>query len=278
VGSGEEEMDEVTTVPSVQYLPLYLLDPPPTPLRTQADQDKFEEMVASIKQFGILQPLGVTPKDDGRYEVVWGHLRYMAAMALKLDSVPCVIRNDQGAQRDLLMLEENAARMEVNPLDEARFYRRLIDQYRLTVSDIASRRGVTAQTIYNKLELLEAPEDVRQALEAGKIPQEAARAIAKLPDPDKRLYYMRQVEHYGASTNIVKTWVQRELIQAGLVAAPTPQTYIEPNRVIRPGGGAVCSLCDTVLAPEQVVGLFLCLEDYRLFQKFKEAYRGDGQQ
>jgi len=266
-------MAETQTLPQVQHLPLYLLDPPSTPLRSVADQEKFDELVASVKQFGILQPIGVAPKDDGRYEVIWGHLRYMAAMALKLDSVPCIIRRDQGAGRDLLMLEENAARMEVNPLDEARFYRRLIDNYGLSVQEIAEKRGITKQAIYNKLDLLEAPEDVQKALESGVLTQEQARAIARLPDPNKRAYYIRQVEHYGASTTIIKTWVQRELIEAGLAPTPAPQQYIEPERVIKPGGGALCALCDGTHPPEKVVGLFLCLPDYRLFQQFKEAYR-----
>jgi ParB/RepB/Spo0J family partition protein len=278
VGGEIGSMAETKAIPQVQYLPLYLLDPPSTPLRSVADQEKFDELVASIRQFGVLQPIGVTPKEDGRYEVIWGHLRYMAAMALKLDSVPCIVRHEKGVAKELLMLEENVARQEHNPLDEARFYRRLIDVYGLTVEEIAQKRGVTAHTIYNKLELLRMPEDVQKALEEGRIGQEHARAIAKLPDPHKREYYIRQVEQYGASTTIIRTWVQRELIEEGLIQAPPPQVFVEPQKVIKPGGGALCALCDQTHPPERVVGLFLCLEDYQLFQKFKEAYHAQDEE
>lgn len=275
---GDKEPPEPVPAPQVQQLPLYLIDPPANPIRTVADQEKFDELVASVRKFGILQPIGVAQKEDGRYEVIWGHMRYMAAMTLRLDSVPAIVRHEKGVSKDLLMLEENAARQDTNPLDEARFYRRLIDQYGLSVDEIAEKRGVSAQTIYNRLELLKMPEDVQQALERGAIGPSHALAIAKLPDKDLRTYYIRQVEQYGASVTIIKTWVQRELVNRGLVQAPPPVSFVEPTKVTPPGGGVLCGLCDQIHPPEKTVGLFLCLEDYRLFQKFKEAYNAQDEE
>lgn len=254
-----------------KMLPVDLIDPPDNPLRSQADEQRFEELVTSVRKFGVIEPIGVKVK-GARYQVVYGHLRLLAARAAGLLEVPAVIRSESGGDEALLMLEENLARQEINPMEEARLYNRLIYSYGYSVETIAERRGVSPQTIYNKLALLRAPEDVQQALERGEITYSHAVAIAKLPDKAKREYYIHQVRDYGASAATLRSWVDRELIQAGVKAKPEPPPPVSQPSEKFALSGVQCVFCDEVHDPLETVQLFLCLRDWDLFRRFKQSY------
>lgn len=260
-----------------QRIPLDRIDPPAVPLRDRVDSEKFADLVTSVRQFGVLSPIRVRPKGD-RYEVVYGHMRYLAAKTVGLTDIPAIVADDRGMDADLVALEENLTRQDMDPLEEARLYQRLIIQYGLTVGEIAQRRGCSDQYIYNRLTLLKLPEDLLKALESRQIGVSVALELAKIRDSDKRAYYLRQVTDYGASITVLRTWVARTLIEEGAKAAPAPQASIDVQQVIRPGGAALCAFCDEAVPPEQTVGLFLCLPDYRLFQRFKDSYRKERQE
>lgn len=267
------------SLPSDEYrvLPLELIDPPSDPIRERVDQEKFEELVASVATFGVLSPIKVRPKGD-RYEVVYGHMRYMAALKAGLKEVPCLVSHLTPVEADLVALEENVARQDMDPLEEARFYHRLIHRYGMSVNEIAERRGVSAATVRARLDLLSLPQDLQRLLEQRKINVSVALELGRVRDPDKRAYFLDQVLNYGASISVVKKWVMETLVAEGYKPAPAPVATVEAADVVKPGGAAICNLCDQAFRPEQTIGLFLCLDDYRLFQQFKEAYRAQSEQ
>lgn len=145
--------------------------------RTSFDDDSLQELAASIKEAGILQPLIVRPLREGLYEIIAGERRWRAAQIAGLETVPVIIRS-AGRQDSLeWALIENIQREDIAPLECARAYRRLVDEFGLTQEEVADKVGKSRSGIANTMRLLRLPEKVLDALALGKISEGHARAI-----------------------------------------------------------------------------------------------------
>lgn len=145
--------------------------------RTSFDDDSLQELAASIKEVGILQPLIVRPLREGLYELIAGERRWRAAQIAGLETVPVIIRS-AGRQDSLeWALIENIQREDIAPLECARAYRRLVDEFGLTQEEVADKVGKSRSGIANTMRLLRLPEKVLDALALGKISEGHARAI-----------------------------------------------------------------------------------------------------
>ena len=145
--------------------------------RTSFDDDSLQELAASIKEVGILQPLIVRPLREGLYELIAGERRWRAAQIAGLENVPVIIRS-AGRQDSLeWALIENIQREDIAPLECARAYRRLVDEFGLTQEEVADKVGKSRSGIANTMRLLRLPEKVLDALALGKISEGHARAI-----------------------------------------------------------------------------------------------------
>jgi ParB family transcriptional regulator, chromosome partitioning protein len=173
---------------AVRSLPIQSLRPNRRQPRVLFDDDSLEELAASIRAQGVVQPLIVTPDGEGKYLLVAGERRWRAAQKAGLASVPVVVRAPAGDRELLeLALVENLQRADLNPLEEAEAYRVLHDEYGLSHEDIALRVGKTRAAVANAVRLLRLPTSLQDLLRAGKLSAGQARPLLALDPKSQEL-------------------------------------------------------------------------------------------
>jgi ParB family chromosome partitioning protein len=168
--------------PRYQEVSIDLIDPNPRNPRTVFDEDAMVELVHSIREFGLLQPIVVRPAGK-RYELVMGERRWRAAERAGLTAVPAIVRRVQDADllRDALL--ENIHRANLNPLEEAAAYQQLLEEFDVTHEELAGRLGRSRPVISNTIRLLKLPVPVQRRVAAGVLSAGHARALLALDDP-----------------------------------------------------------------------------------------------
>ncbi len=146
------------------------------------DESAIAELADSIKAHGIIQPIVVRPADNGRYELVAGERRLQAARKAGLSQVPAIVRDIRDQESLEIALVENLQREDISPLDAARAYRRLMDEFDLSQEEVASRVGKSRPTVANTLRLLLLPAGVQVRLEKGEMSEGHARTLLSLPN------------------------------------------------------------------------------------------------
>ena len=149
--------------------------------RTHYDEGKLAELIASIKEKGILQPILVR-KLGAEYEVIAGERRLKAARALNLESIPAVVKVATDREALVLALVENIQREELNAIEEAQSFRKLIDEFSFSQEDVAKSVGKDRSTINNLLRLLKLPEEIQNAVFSGQLSTGHARALLSVED------------------------------------------------------------------------------------------------
>lgn len=189
------EADETRPAGSGELrLPLDRLKANPNQPRRVFDEDALQELAASIREHGIIQPVVVEAADDGEYLIVAGERRCRAARIAGLREVPAVVRNYSDERRLEVALIENVQRMDLNPMEEAAAYRNLMELTGLSQEEVAARVGKNRSTVANALRLLKLPEDVQGALAAGQLTPGHARSILSVVNPaDQRVLFGRIV-------------------------------------------------------------------------------------
>ena len=162
------------------------IEPNPDQPRTNFKQDEIEELAASIKKDGLLQPIVVRPMAQGKYQIIAGERRWQACRYLKLEKIPVRIKEADEDKALELALIENIQRSDLNPIEEAYGYRRLMERMNLTQSEVAQVVSKGRSTIANALRLLELPEEAQQLLFEEKITAGHARAILSVPTAEGR--------------------------------------------------------------------------------------------
>lgn len=173
----ERKLDEV---------PLASIEPNPDQPRTNFKREELEELAASIDREGLLQPILVRAIDDGKYQIIAGERRWQACKLLGLDMVPVRMKDADDTKALELALIENLQRSDLNPIEEAYGYRRLMERNNMTQADVAQAMSKGRSTITNALRLLELPEDAQQLLFEDKIQAGHARAILSIPSREGR--------------------------------------------------------------------------------------------
>lgn len=179
-----ERAADLVTVPGARLIHIdpHAVVPNPRQPRTNFDPDDLAELVHSVREFGVLQPIVVRDLGEGRYELIMGERRTRAAREAGLDSIPAVVRetSDEHLLRDALL--ENLHRSQLNPLEEASAYQQLLEDFGITQEELASRIGRSRPQISNTIRLLRLPMPVQQRVAAGVLSAGHARAILSLED------------------------------------------------------------------------------------------------
>ena len=168
------------------------ISPNPNQPRYTFDEESLKELADSIKEHGVIQPLIVTKKGT-EYELIAGERRLRAAKIAGLKTVPIVIRTYSEQQKLEVSIIENIQRHDLNPLEEAMAYQRLVDDFNLTQEEVAKKMGRSRSAIANTLRLLNLPIEIKRGLVDGKITEGHARAILATPEPAKQLALYEQI-------------------------------------------------------------------------------------
>lgn len=184
-------------------LAIELISPNPRQPRTAIDDEGIAELADSIGKVGLLQPILVRPYSDG-YQIVAGERRWRAAKHAGLERVPVrVLAADETECLELALIE-NLQRQDLNALEEARGYRRLLTEYQMTQAELADKVSKSRSAITNALRLLDLPEDVQQMVYEGRLSAGHARAVLSVPDETARLKLATRAVEEGLSVREVE--------------------------------------------------------------------------
>jgi ParB family transcriptional regulator, chromosome partitioning protein len=179
--NSEQEQDRLWHIPISEIVPNS--EQP----RKNFDHGSLEEMVASIKKHGIMQPLTVTEKSDGGYELIAGERRLRASQIAGLATVPAIVRTATGQEKLELALIENIQRQDLDPIEEAFAYNRLMQEFGLTQQEVADQVGKSRPAVANMVRLLDLPEIIQKALVDKKLSVGKAKAILSLKNEKEQL-------------------------------------------------------------------------------------------
>ena len=218
IGGGEASGTQLA------HLPVDAIHPNPRQPRRRFEPEATSGLASSIATQGLLQPVVVRPRPEGGYELIAGERRWRAAREAGVEKLPALVREADDRDSLLLALVENVAREQLSPVEEARAYASLIDEFELSLGDVASRVGRSKPSVSNRLRLLELPEEVLWMVARGELSEGHARAVLALPDHDARKRLAKRIVREGMSVR----GAERAAQDAGAARRPRVATRIDP--------------------------------------------------
>ena len=203
----EKVVEKVVEKPVEQMVKVSLIEPNSTQPRKKFDEEELKELADSIKEYGIIQPL-LVQKKDSHYEIIAGERRWRAAKLAGLTEVPVLIREYDKQRTMEIALIENVQRADLNPIEEAMAYQRLIQEFKLTQEEIAVRVAKNRATITNSMRLLKLDQRVQQMLVEGQISSGHARALLGLEDRERQYQAAKKVIQENLSVRDVEKLVK----------------------------------------------------------------------
>ena len=192
--------------------------------RRRLDAERIDELAESVRAQGIVQPVVVRPAEGGGYELIAGERRWRAARVAGLATVPALVRETDDRDSLLLALVENVAREDLTPVDEARAYAALMDEFGLSLGEVAEHVGRSKPAVSNRVRLLELPDDVLGLVERGRLSEGHARAVLAVPDRDERRALARRIVRQGLSVRAA----ERAARWAGARTKPRRRQLVSP--------------------------------------------------
>lgn len=177
---------------AISFVPLEKIKPNPYQPRQNFSHSELEDLMNSIKEHGILQPLVLTAKGDF-FELVAGERRFRSAQFLEMEKVPAIIRSVTHQEQLELSLIENIQRQNLNPIEEARAYQRLLDEFNLTQEEVAKRVGKSRPKVANTIRLLNLSAEVQEWLAAGKLTEGHAKVLLEIDSPAKQATVAKRI-------------------------------------------------------------------------------------
>jgi ParB family chromosome partitioning protein len=189
-------------------LPVDQIHPNPRQPRRRFEPDAATGLASSVRAQGLLQPIVVRPRPEGGWELIAGERRWRAAKVAGLPNLPALIRTADDRDSLLLSLVENVAREQLSAVEEARAYAVLLDEFGLTLGEVAERVGKAKSTVSNRVRLLELPEDVLWMLARGDLTERHARAVLAVPDREGQKKLAKRIVEQGLSARAAERAAQ----------------------------------------------------------------------
>lgn len=239
---------------SIKIIPTDRIKDPERPLRTNLTPESVDDLIFSIKEVGIIQPLIVCESGDG-YELIAGHRRLLAAEIVHLVEVPCIVVDAKDLDKEVLKMHENIGRADINPIDWANQLAYLKQQYQLSNANLAKKIGFSESWVSEHLEILNYPVEVLTAISQGTLAFSAARELAKIRDPIRRGVYVSAAVKGGVTPAMAVRWkieANREPMQQQTSEEVKEEASTEDkSRLDLP----VCPVCSEKIAYEDIVTL-----------------------
>ena len=208
LGRGLEVLIGGAGQPELLHLPVEAIHPNPRQPRRRFEPEATSGLAASIRLQGVLQPVVVRPGPDGGYQLVAGERRWRAAREAGVPTLPAVVRAADDRDALLLGLVENVARENLSAVEEARAYASLIDEFELSLGDVAERVGRSKASVSNRVRLLDLPEEVLWMLARGELTEGHARAVLALPDDTARTRLAKRIAEQGMTVRAAEKAAQ----------------------------------------------------------------------
>ncbi len=197
--------------------------------RSRFDQQAIDELAASIRDRGVLQPILLRTAGPDRYELIAGERRFRASKLAGLETIPALIKEATDSDSLVLAIVENVLRADLTILEEAHAYEALMNEFELTQDEVAKRVGKSRPAITNTLRLLQLPEDTRRELEEGRITAGHARALLAVSSPTARTALTREIVTRGLSVRDAEKAVARTRTTASAVASDPDVRRLEAD-------------------------------------------------
>ncbi|MFZ5649109.1 MAG: ParB/RepB/Spo0J family partition protein [Bacillota bacterium] len=178
---------------SLKEIEIDLVVPNPRQPRQVLNDEKLSELAESIKEHGIVQPIVVRPLTDGKYELIAGERRWRACRTIGMEKIPAVVREYGDLEAAAVALIENIQRENLNPLEEARAYRILMEDFGLTQEDVSKRVGKSRPFVGNMVRLLTLPEEIQGMVMENRLSAGHARAILGISDRERQVNAARRI-------------------------------------------------------------------------------------
>lgn len=209
LGRGLDSLISMDDVPArgssaINEVPLAQISPNPEQPRTSFDEEALAELATSIRELGIIQPLSLRKLGPDSYQIIAGERRYRAAIMAGLETVPAYIRTANEAELTEMALIENIQREDLNAIEIALTFKKLIDQYQLTQERLSERIGKKRATVANFLRLLKLPAEVQLGLRDKRVDMGHARALLTITDPALQLKLYNEILKQGLSVRRVE--------------------------------------------------------------------------
>ena len=258
LGRGLEVLLGEAGQPELLHLPVETIHPNPRQPRRRFEPEAAAGLAASIRLQGVLQPIVVRRRSEGGFELVAGERRWRAACAAGTPTLPAIVKDVGDRDSLLLSLVENVAREQLSPVEEARAYASLVDEFELSLGDVSERVGRSKSAVSNRLRLLELPEEVLWMLARGDLTEGHARAVLSLPDDDARRRLARRIVKDGMTVRSAERAAQ----DGGARRRPRRAATVDP------------ALADRArTAAERLTGLPVRLTDEVLQVRFGDETR-----
>lgn len=220
--TGSEDTNEIS---------LDQIQPNPFQPREVFDDEKLRELASSIKEHGILQAVVVSPTGDGNFFLVAGERRCRAARIAGLSSVPAIIKSlDRKTMLEIALIE-NLQREDLNPVEEARAYKRLMQEYNYTQEELARRIGRSRPSIANSIRLLSLPGEILELLAQGEISAGQVRPLLAISDPRMQQEAARQIIEEGLSAREAEKMAARISMRSGKKREPEKAVTQDPVHI-----------------------------------------------
>jgi len=197
--------DEVIQIPTDE------LRPNPYQPRQIMNDEKIQELADSIREHGVLQPIMVRKSAVRGFEIIAGERRFRAVISLGLPTIPAIVKEFTDRQAMEIALIENLQREDLNPIEIAEAYSRIVEHFTITQEELAKRVGQSRSHVANMLRLLSLPEEIRQSVSRGTISMGHARALLSITDAQSQKVLAKKVEEDGLSVRAVEQLVHRLL-------------------------------------------------------------------
>ena len=211
----DRAIPETTRSEGVQYMDIASMSGNPGQPRQTFTQQELQELADSIKIYGVLQPILVRPQEGGKFEIIAGERRFRAASMLGLSQVPVLIRELSDKETLEIALIENIQRQNLNPIEEARAYQKLMDAFSLTSQEVAERVGKDRATVSNAVRILRLPPSVVAMVESGELSAGHAKAILTVKEPMAQVGLAEKVRLEHLSVRALEAIVSREVLLGG---------------------------------------------------------------
>ncbi len=226
-GTGHLKPAVVENATGTNRIPVDHIESNPKQPRRDFDENSLKELAESIRLHDIIQPITVSKLANGKYRLISGERRWRASRMAGLKDIPAYVRQANDGQLLELALLENLQREDLNPMEVALSYKRMMEELDYTQEQVGERMSIDRSTVANFIRLLKLPPDIQLAVRNGELSMGHARALVNVDTVDKQLYIFREIRDKGLSVRQTETLV-RNLYKNGSAVKKTAKTGLPP--------------------------------------------------